>query len=131
MIYILTWLQLYKKCEVVSLSNNDMYASDAEKLLKEAARPRLMTIDARFTEGDTVEEGFDEVGDENVETESEDDNLEATRQYWEVKQKQEGIHKVYYHVLWCMMCDVYLIADVCRPSPRKTVETHRIYDSAS
>ena len=64
---------------MVSLSNNDIYASDAEKLLKEAARPRLMTIDARFTEGDTVEEGFDEVGDENVETESEDDNPEATR----------------------------------------------------
>jgi hypothetical protein len=97
MFYILTSLQLYKRHDAVSSSDNDMYASDAEKLPKEAARPRSMTVDARSTEGDT-EEGLDEARDGCVETESEDDNPEATRRYWEMKRKKEGIRKVCYHV---------------------------------
>ena len=80
MTYIHTLLQLYKK-HVVSLSDNDLCASDAKKLPKEAARQRSMTVDARSTEGDTVEEGFDKAEDGCVETESEDDNPEATRRY--------------------------------------------------
>jgi hypothetical protein len=84
---------------VVSSSDNDMYASDAEMLPKEAARLRSMTADARSAEGDAVEEGFDEAGDGRIETESEDDNPEATRRYWEMKWKKEGIHRVCYRVL--------------------------------
>ena len=30
----------------------------------------------------------------DIDTESEDDDPEATRQYWEVKRKNEGIRKV-------------------------------------
>ena len=89
MIYILTSLQLYKKPDVVPSSDDGLYASDAEKLTKEAVRPRSTTIDAGSTEGDTVEEGLDDVED-SLETESEDDNPEATRRYWEAKQKKEG-----------------------------------------
>jgi hypothetical protein len=98
MIYILTSPQLYKKHDTVSLSDNNMYASDAEKLRRRAARPRSMTVNARSSEGDTVEERIDEAGDGRIETESEDEDPEATRRYWEAKQKKEGIHQVCYHV---------------------------------
>jgi len=79
MIYILTSLQLYKKCDAVSLSDNDLYASDAEKLPRDTVRLRSITVDARSAEGDTVEEGFNEAGDGCIETESEDNNPKAIR----------------------------------------------------
>jgi len=77
MIYVLILLQLYKKHDTVAISSSDnnIYASDAEKLPKEAVRPRSMTADARSSKGDTVKKGFDKAG----KTESKDDNSEATR----------------------------------------------------
>jgi hypothetical protein len=75
-----------------------MYTSDAENSTKGTARPSSMTDDARATEGDAVEEGIDEAGGGRVETESEDEDPEATRRYWDVKRKKEGVHKV------CIMC---------------------------
>jgi hypothetical protein len=72
-----------------------MYTSDAENSMKETARASSMSVDARATEGDAVEEGIDEAeGGCIVETESEDDDPEATRRYWEAKRKKEGVHKV-------------------------------------
>jgi hypothetical protein len=76
------------------LSDNEKYASDTEDLPKGAARPSSTTVDARPTEGDAVEEGTDEAGDGRIETESEDEDPAATRRYWEVKRKKEGVHKV-------------------------------------
>jgi hypothetical protein len=59
-----------------------MYTSDAENLMKETARASSTSVDTRATEGDTVEEGIDEAGGGCiVETESEDDDPEATRRY--------------------------------------------------
>ena len=40
---------------------------------------------------DTVEEGIAEAG---AETETEDEDPEATKRYWEVKRKKDGIHMV-------------------------------------
>jgi hypothetical protein len=59
------------------------------------------------------------------ETESEDEDPEATRRYWMVKRKKEGIHKV------CIMCVMQIcIADICLFKLKKKVRTRRIYDSA-
>ena len=71
-----------------------MYASTNENSPKGAVSQRSMTVDASATKGEVVEEGFDEAGSGPGETESEDENPEATRQYWEVKRKKEGICKV-------------------------------------
>jgi hypothetical protein len=56
-----------------------MYASDARNLTE--GPPSSMIISTRATEGDAVDEGVDgtEVG--TIETESEDEDLAATRQY--------------------------------------------------
>jgi hypothetical protein len=69
-----------------------MYASNAGNSTE--GLPSSMIISTGATEGDAVDEGVDgtEVG--TIETESEDEDLAATRRYWEVKQKKEGIHKV-------------------------------------
>ena len=71
-----------------------MYASNAENSSKGAATPSLMSVDAWTNNGDGVEEGIDETKSGHIDTESEDDNPEATRRYWEVKWKNEGIRKV-------------------------------------
>jgi hypothetical protein len=71
-----------------------MDTSDAENLTNETARPSSMSVDARATKGDATEEGSDEARGGHVETESEDENPEATRRYWEMKRKKEGIYKV-------------------------------------
>jgi hypothetical protein len=59
-----------------------MFTSDAENSTKGTS----MTVD--------VEKDFDEARGGHVETESEDEDPEATRRYWEVKRKKEGVHKV-------------------------------------
>ncbi len=99
--YIHTLLQLYKKRDSVYSSDNDMYASDADNLPKGVARQSSMSmsVGARSTEGDVADgEGFDEVEGGHVETESEDEDPEATRRYWEAKRKKEGVHKVRNHI---------------------------------
>jgi len=58
-----------------------MITSDAEN----STMGTSMTVD--------IETDFDEAGG-CVETESEDENPEATRRYWEAKRKKEGVHKV-------------------------------------
>jgi hypothetical protein len=58
-----------------------MHASDVEDLPKGAARPSSTSVDARSTEGDDVEEGIDEAGGGHVESESENEDPEATRRY--------------------------------------------------
>lgn len=80
LINVLTFLQLYKKRDTVSSSDNDMYESNAETLLKKAVRLRSTTVDVRSTEGE-AEKGFDEAGGGCIETESKDENPEATKQY--------------------------------------------------
>jgi hypothetical protein len=41
---------------------------------------------------------------ENKESESEDEDMEATKRYWEVKRKKDGGHKV-----GIMCCDMFMI----------------------
>ena len=71
-----------------------MYASTAENSPKGAATPSSMSVDAWTNDGDGVEEGIDGAESGHIETESEDEDPEATRRYWEVKRKKEGVHKV-------------------------------------
>jgi len=66
-----------------------MFTSDAEN----STMGTSMTVD--------IEEDFDEARGGpggHVETESDDEDLEATRRYWEVKRKKEGVHKVCFSV---------------------------------
>ena len=71
-----------------------MYASNAENSSKGAATPSSMSVDAWTNDGDGVEEGIDGAESGHIDTESEDDDPEATRRYWEVKRKNEGVCKV-------------------------------------
>ena len=77
-----------------------MYATDPGNLTEGPARPSSVTANARATKEDAVEEGTNVAGGASVETESGDEDPAATRQYWEVKWKKEGVHKV------CIMCCV-------------------------
>ena len=67
-------------------------ASDAERSTKGLAGPSPVGTGA--TEGDATEEVSDGAGIRGIETESEDEDPAATRRYWEVKRKKEGVHKV-------------------------------------
>jgi hypothetical protein len=64
-----------------------------------------MTVDTRATE-----EEFDDTGSGHVDTESEDEDPEATRRYWEVKRKKEGAHQV--RDVCAVMRDASVMRDV-------------------
>jgi len=66
--------------------------SNAEKSTNGPSGPSPVGTGA--TKGDVTEEVSDGAGVRGIETESEDEDPAATRRYWEVKRKKEGVHKV-------------------------------------
>ena len=81
-----------KNSDSIHLSDDGIYMGNAKKSTKGPAGPG--PIGTGTTEGDATEEVFDGAGIGGIETESEDEDPAATRRYWEVKRKREGVHKV-------------------------------------
>ena len=81
---------------MIYLSDDGLYTSDGEDSLKGPTGPssHSMTVGTGATDEDAIEEGSDGAGIGSVEPESEDEDPVATRRYWEVKRKKEGVHKV-------------------------------------
>jgi len=87
-----TSFQQRKNSDTIHLGDDGIYTSDGEKSIMGPAGPSPVGTGA--TEGDATEEVFDGAGIRGIETESEDEDPVATRRYWEVRRKKEGVHKV-------------------------------------